>query len=298
MSIPSNITVTTAANFIPELWSPDCRVAVESNLVMAKLVNRQFEGLIKQYGDTVHVGDISNLTATAKSAGTDVLFEAITEGKFDLTINKHYYTAFKVEDIVRIQSIVDLRAKYAEKAGYALAKQVDTDLLGLYSGLSQEVGSAGVNITDAVLREAIQYLDDADAPAGERSLVIKPSQMGVLLGLDHFVLASAVGYQAANSPITTGKLSGGSFDPSAVKGNFGQAYGVNIYVSSNVVTSGSSPVSTHNMLFHKDAFALAMQEEIRTQAAYNIRSLATEVVADVLYGVGEFRDTFAVEILT
>ena len=281
-----------------ELWSPDCRVAVESNLVMAKLVNRQFEGLIKQYGDTVHVGDISNLTATAKAAGTDVLFEAITEGKFDLTINKHYYTAFKVEDIVRIQSIVDLRAKYAEKAGYALAKQVDSDLLGLYSDLSQTVGSAGVDITDLNLRRAIQYLDDADAPAGERSLVIKPSQMGVLLGLDHFVLASAVGYQAGSSPIVTGKLAGGDFNPSSVKGNFGQAYGVGIYVSSNVVTSGSSPISTHNLLFHKDAFALAMQEEIRTQAAYNIRSLATEVVADVLYGVGEYRDEFAVEILT
>lgn len=293
-----NITVTTAANFIPELWSPDCRVATESNLVMAKLVNRQFEGLIQKYGDTVHVGDISNLSVTAKAEDTDVVFETITEGKFDLVINKHYYSAFKVEDIVKIQSIVDLRAKYAEKVGYALAKQVDSDLLGLYSGLSQEVGSAGVDITDANLRTAIQYLDDADAPAGERSLVIKPSQMNAMLALDRFTRADAVGYLAAMSPIVTGKLQGGSFDPTKVKGYFGQAYGVSIYVSTNVTTSGSSPVSTHNLLFHKDAFALAMQQDIRTQAAYNIRSLATEVVADVLYGVGEFRDTFAVEILT
>lgn len=293
-----NITVTTADNFIPELWSPDCRVATESNLVMAKLVNRQFEGLISEYGDTVHVGDISNLSATAKAADTDVTFETITESKFDLVINKHYYAAFKLEDIVKIQSRVDLRSKYGEKVGYALAKQVDSDLLALYSGLSQTVGSGGVDITDANLRTAIQYLDDADAPSGERSLVIKPSQMGVLLGLDHFVLASSVGYQAASSPIVTGRLQGGSFDPSQVKGYFGQAYGVGIYVSTNVATSGTSPVSTHNLLFHRDAFALAMQEEIRTQAAYNIRSLATEVVADVLYGVGEFRDTFAVDIIT
>jgi hypothetical protein len=293
-----NITVTTAANFIPELWSPDCRVATEANLVMAKLVNRQFEGLIKQYGDTVHVGDISNLTVRAKAADTDVSFETITEGKFDLTINKHYYAAFKVEDIVKIQSIVDLRAKYAEKVGYALAKQIDSDLLGLYSDLSQSVGSAGVDITDANLRRAIQYLDDADAPAGERFLVIKPSQMNALLGIDKFVRADAVGYLAGMSPIVTGKLQGGNFNPAEVKGFFGVIYGVNVYVSTNVATSGTSPISTHNLLFHRDAFALAMQEEIRTQADYNIRSLATEVVADCLYGVGEFRDTFAVDIIT
>lgn len=293
-----NITVTTAANFIPEIWSPECRIATEANLVMAKLVNRAFEGEIKQYGDTVHVADISDLTAQDKSANTDVSFETITEGKFDLVINKHKYVAFKVEDIVKAQSIVDLRSKYTEKAGYALAKVVDTDLLSLYSGLSQSVGSAGVDITDANLRRAIQYLDDANAPAGDRSLVIKPSQMNALLGIDKFVRADAVGYLASMSPIVTGALAKGSFNPTEVKGYFGQIYGVSVYVSTNVVTTGSSPVATHNMLFHKDAFTLAMQADIRTQADYNIRSLATEVVADCLYGCGEFRDAFAVEILT
>lgn len=293
-----NITTVTAANFIPELWSPDCRVATEANLVMAKLVNRQFEGAISAYGDTVHVGDISDLTARAKSADTDVTFETVTEGKFDLVINKYYYAAFKVEDIVKVQSIVDLRAKYAEKVGYALAKQVDTDLLALYSSADNSVGSAGVDITDANLRTAIQYLDDADVPAGDRFLVIKPSQMNALLGIDKFVRADAVGYLAAMSPIVTGRLSGGSFDPTKVKGFFGVIYGVNVYVSTNVPTTGSSPIATHNILFHKDAIALAMQQEIRTQAAYNIRSLATEVVADVLYGVGAFRTDFMVEITT
>lgn len=293
-----NITTTTAAVFVPEIWSADVRLATEANLVMAKLVNRQFEGDINQYGDTVHVGDISNLTAQDKAADTDVSFETVTETEFTLTINKHKYVAFKVEDIVKIQSKIDLRARYTEKAGYALAKQVDTDLLGLYSGLSQSVGSAGVDITDATLLSAILLLDNADAPAGDRALVIAPSQMNALLGIDKFVRADAVGYLAAMSPIVTGALAKGSFDPTKVKGYFGQIYGISVYVSTNVPTTGTSPVSTHNLLFHKDAFALAMQENIRIQSDYNIRSLATEVVADCLYGVGEFRDTFAVEVLT
>ncbi len=293
-----NITTTTAANFIPEIWSPECRVATEANLVMQKLVNTSYEGEIKEYGDTVHIPDISNLTAKDKSAGSDVSFETITEGKVDLVINKHKYAAFKLEDVVKVQSRVDLRAKYTEKVGYALAKAIDSDVLALYSGLSQSVGSAGVDITDANLLRAMQYLDDADAPSGDRSLVLKPAQMKALLKLDKFVRADAVGYLAAMSPIVTGKLQGGEFNPTEVKGYFGQVYGISVYVTTNVPTTGTSPVSTHNLLFHRDAFILALQQDIRVQADYNIRSLATEVVADVLYGCKEFRDEFAVRVLT
>jgi len=292
-----DITVTTAANFIPEIWSKDARIATESNLVMAKLVNRQFEADMEM-GDTLHIPDITDLAARAKAANTDVTFETITEGKVDVLIDKHYYAAFKLEDIVKVQADQDLQARYTEKVGYALAKKIDTDLLGLYSGLSQTVGSAGVAITDPNLLTAIQYLDDADAPSGERFLVIKPAQMKALLGIDKFVRADAVGYLAAMSPIVTGHLQAGGFDPTQVKGYFGQIYGVSVYISTNVATTGTSPVSTYNLLFHKDAFVLVSQQDIRFQQDYNIRSLANEIVADTIYGVAEFRDAFAVKVLT
>jgi len=273
-------------------------MATESNLQMMKLVNTMFSSDIKQKGDTLHIPDISNLTANDKSASTDVSFETITEGKTDLTIDNHKYAAFKVEDIVKVQSAYDLMSPYTEKAGYALAKAMDTSLLSLYSGLSQSVGSAGSAITDTNLLTAIQYLDDADAPGKDRSLVVKPSQMKAMLAIDKFVRADAVGYLAQMSPVVTGALQGGNVKTEFPKGYFGQIYGVGVYVTTNVVTTGSSPVSTHNLLFHKDAFIAAVQQDIRVQSDYNIRSLATEVVADVLYGVAEYRDTFAVRILT
>ena len=293
-----NITVTTAANFIPEIWSPECKIETEANLTAMDLINREYEGEIKEYGDTVHITDISNLTANDKAASTDVSFETITEGVTDLVINKHKYAAFKLEDIVKTQSRVDLRSKYTRKVGYALAKAMDTDVLGLYSGLSQSSGSAGVDLTDAVILAAIQYLDEADAPAGERSMIINPGQTSALLGIDKFVRADAVGYLAKMSPIVTGHLESGSFQPQDVKGFFGQVYGIGVYLSTNVPTTGTSPVSTHNLLFHKDAFIAAVQKGVIVQADYNIRSLATEVVADVLYGVLELRDTFAVRLLS
>ena len=293
-----NITTTTAANFIPEIWSPECKIAREANLVAAKTVNRDYEGEIREFGDTVRITDISNLTSREKSANTDVTYEAIAEEKTDLIINKHYYAAFKLEDIVKIQSRVDLRAKYTQKVGYALAKQIDSDVLAHYSGFSQSVGSPATDLTDPNLLAAIEYLDLADAPAGDRSLILYPTQMNAILGIDKFVRADAVGYLAQMSPVVTGHLAKGSFNPSEVKGYFGQIYGVDVYVSTNVPRTGSSPVSTHNVLWHKDAIVLALQQDVRIQSEYDIDALATKVVADVLYGSAELRNEFAVHVLT
>lgn len=274
-----NITTTTAANFIPELWSPLTKDAVESNLVMARLVIRDYEGEIKQKGDTVNIAEISNLTARDKSASTDVTYETITEELLTISIDKHKYAGFKLEDIVKIQANVDLMKKYNNKVGYALAKQIDSDLLALYAGLSQSVGTDGTAISAANFLAAIQYLDLADAPETERYGVFNGGDKASFLDVDDFVRYDSMGIGGNLSPIVTGR--------------FGELYGVQVFFSNNVTTTGS-PSGNHNLVFHKEAFALAMQRDIRVQAQYDIDALADKVVGDVLYGVKEFRDTFGV----
>ena len=49
------------------------------------------------------------------------------------------------------------------------------------------------------------------------------------------------------------------------------------------------------MMFQKEAFGLAMQQAPRTQSQYKQEYLANLVTVDVLYGVAELRDTFAVD---
>lgn len=274
-----NITVTTAANFIPEIWSPEVKRAVESNLTMARLVVRDFEGEIKQRGDTVHIADISNLSVGNKAASTDVSYETITEDKTDITIDKHKYAAFKIEDIVAVQSQTNLVTEYSNKIGYALAKQVDTDLLALYVALSQSVGADNTAVNETNFLAAIQYLDQADAPETERSGVFYAGEKANFLAEDAFVRYDATGIGGQQNPI--------------IKGQFGELYGVKIYFTTNVTTTGS-PAGNHNLVFHKEAFALAMQRDIRIQSQYDIDSLAEKVVGDVLYGVTEYRDTFGV----
>jgi hypothetical protein len=278
-----NITVTTAANFIPEIWSPEVKRAVESNLTMGRLVLRDFEGEIKAAGDTVHIADISNLSVGTKSASSAVSYETITEDKTDITIDKHKYAAFKLEDIVKTQSAVNLLTEYSNKVGYALAKQIDTDLLSLYVNLGQSCGTDNTPITQEVFLDAIQFLDLADAPETDRSAVFNAGQKAEFLNVDEFIRYDAMGIGGSQNPI--------------IRGQFGELYGVKVYFTTNVTTAGS-PAGDHNLMFHKEAFALAMQRDIRLQSQYDIDYLATKVVADVLYGVSEYRDTFGVVVKT
>lgn len=279
----ANITVTTAANFIPELWSPEVKRAVESNLVMAKLVNRNYDGEIQKKGDTVHIVDISNLSVSDKLASTNVTYEAITEDKTTMTIDKYKVAAFKEEDIVKIQSNTNLMTEYSNKIGYALAKQIDTDLLALYVALGQSVGADNTDITNATFLSAIQYLDLADAPETDRSAVFTAGQKKAFLAVDQFVRYDATGIGGTQNPI--------------IRGQFGELYGVKIYFTTNVTTSGS-PAGDHNLVFHKEAFSLAMQQDIKIQSQYDLDALADKVVGSVLYGVKEYRDTFGVVVKT
>lgn len=269
-------TVTTGANFIPEVWSKEVQRATEANLVAAKLVKR-FDADVKSKGDVIHVPLISNLSATAKTAETAVTFSAPTEDKKDITIDQHWHIAFIIEDILDAQSAYNLTEEYKKKATYGLAKKIDTDVLALQSGLSQSVGTAGVPPTDQNILRAIQYLDDADAPFEERAFIMAPALKATLLGIDKYVSQDFV----KDFPVSTGL--------------FGQRYGLPFYVSTNVPTSSSNPI---NLMLHKEALALAIQKEITMKSDYILEHLGFGHVAQVLYGMAEYRDAFGVKVLS
>lgn len=274
----NHMTVTTGANFIPEIWSKELQRAAESNLVAARLVKR-FDSEVRVMGDVVHIPIVSNLSATSKSASTAVTFSSPTENKIDIDINAHYHVAFIIEDPLDIESAYRIAEEYKEKSAYALAKQVDTDILGLYTNITQTVGSAGNPPSDPNFLRAIQYLDDADAPAQDRAFVMAPSCKASLLAIDKYVDQNFVGL--GDVPVKTGL--------------FGQRYGIPFYVSTNVPTSGGNPI---NQLLHKEAYCAAIQKNITLKTQYVIDYLGQAYVAEVLYGVKTYRATFGVQVLS
>lgn len=274
----ANVTVTTAANFIPEIWSNDILRVVEANLIIGPRVHN-YSAEVKEYGDTIHVPSVTEISATAKTAGTDMTFTANTEGVVDIAIDQHYYAAVKIEDIAKIQAQANLMSEYTTAIGYAVAKKMDATLAALAAGFSQTTGTTNTAITDAVILSSIQYLDEANAPFTNRHFIIKPAAKKDILSLDKFVLFQNTGAVNGSSRVLNGQL--------------GEVYGVEIGVTTNI-TQSASPVTNQNMMFHKDALGLATQESVRVQSQYKLESLATIVAADAIWGVKEMRDTFGV----
>jgi len=293
----NHVTNTTGATFIPELWSDEIIAAYKQNLVMANLVSKMsFKG---KKGDTLHIPKPTRGAAALKAASTQVTLQAATETEIQVLVNKHYEYSRLIEDITETQALSSLRQFYTSDAGYALAKQVDTDLIQLGRGAQGGNGTiaydqaviasdgttlyTGANeaaITDAGIRKVIQTLDDADVPMDNRVLVLPPVARNVMMGLARFTEQAFVGEVGGGNTIRNGQI--------------GNVYGVKVYVSTNCETAtGDARIG---MMFHKDAFVLAEQLGVRSQTQYKQEYLGTLFTSDMLYGVKELRDEAAVAI--
>jgi len=280
-------SIVDSGRFIPEVWSPEILRATEAALVMANLVKR-YDSMVQDKGDVIHIPQLSNLTANSKTAQTQVELQNPTETEVTIAIDQHYEASFLIEDIARVQSNYDLMAEYTSKAGYAIAKQIDTDLLSLYSTLtSTDVGTYGTDIGDATILSAIETLDGADVPEEDRQLVIHYTQKPVLLNIDKFVRADYLGNYQTPKPAVTGVQS---------RFLWGDIYGFPVYYSTNVPLTSATPNQIHNIFFHKEAFALALQLAPRVQTDYILEYLSNLVVVDVIYGFKTIRPTFGVEV--
>jgi len=288
----SQVTVTTAATFIPEVWSDEIVAAYKKNLVAANLFKKM--SFVGKKGDTVHIPSPTRGTASLKTANNQVALQAATEGDVAVSIDKHYEYSRLIEDIVEVQALSSLRRFYTDDAGYALAKQVDTSLVQLgrtfnggsgatYSGAY--IGGDGTTaynsgtpnasaLTDAAIRRTIQRLDDNDVPMDGRFFLIPPSARNTLMGLARYTEQAFVGEAGGNNTIRNGEI--------------GNLYGIPVFVSSNADTAtGAARIC---LLGHKDAAVLVEQQGVRSQTQYKQEYLGTLYTADTLYGVAELRD--------
>ena len=133
------VGVTAAESFIPEIWSDEIRASYESNLVVAPKVKKI--SMTGKKGDTVNIPAPERGAASIKAEHTAVNIQNNVEGNVPVLINKHYEYSRFIEDIVEVQALSSLRKFYTDDAGYALAKQIDTDLLDLAKTLGNNTGT-------------------------------------------------------------------------------------------------------------------------------------------------------------
>ena len=300
--------VTTLASFIPEIWSDQIKAAYEARIVMAGLVKQM--PMTGKKGDTIHVPAPSRGSVTAKASGTAVTIQNDTATDVQILIDKHYEYSRLVEDIAEIQAMNSQSSFYTDDAGYALSKQVDTDLHNLGKSLGDGGGSSWVNsasfyvdaasgltayavdtvtvsdlLTDAGFRALIVKMDNADVPFDKRFFVIPPSARSTMMGIDRYVSSDFVNGRGVEN------------------GKIGNIYGIDIYVSTNCTVTETAAENSAGgelkaaLLFHEQSLILANQQDVRVQEQYKQEWLATLVTADNIYGVKAYRPDSAFNLV-
>lgn len=276
-----SMTNATHGNFVPQLWAKEAQIARESRLVMATIVERHDMEFASK-GRVLNIPKVSNLAASDIGNDGSLTDSANTEGVVQITVDKWKGVAFNIPDILDAQSGYDLAKLYGEKVGYALGLVVEQDLLALYSSLSgsYQVGTAATDLTDAQLRLANEKLDNNRAPMDDRHLVVLPHSRNVFLGIDKFVRYDSIPWPVGQNPI--------------YKGNIGQLYGVDVHITPEITTSGST---AQNLMFHRSAFGLAIQKDV-TIEKFARTQFADRVGGSELYGKAVLRDDHAVQVLS
>jgi hypothetical protein len=269
-------TVSSADDFVPELWSEGIYRYFERGTVFRNLVE-DYSSLVKGSGDIVNIPQIDFDASSDKAADTLVTYDATATTVTQLAINKHKYNAMLFEDILQIQSNADLVAKYTQMFGEALARALDADIWDELDGINEGAVHADDTLSDVQFQAALANLGENDVPYmdGGCALVVNPTLMADIL--DPAAGVSRNFWRADAGGDGSVLNQGGS------KGFMGRLFGINVYMSNTISTAGTSS-TTSGAIFHKSAAVCAVQQDVRVQAEYSIDALGTKVVADMIYG--------------
>jgi len=222
----------TVRHFVPELWAARMVQPFEKALVFGQpsVVNREYEGLIANMGDTVRINTIGDPTISTYTTNTDMSApEALSDAQTTLTITQSPSFHFQVDDVDARQANVSFMSDAMRRAAYKLADTADqfiattmgsacgTELFAATSP-SGNLGTEGA-LYDHIVNVQVA-LDELNAPNIDRFLILPPYCVGVLRK-DSNIVAS--GAEAA--------------DMRQINGMVTRIAGINILQSNNVPTT-------------------------------------------------------------
>lgn len=268
-----------SGNFIPEIWSGKLIENFYDATVLAAISNTDYEGEIRQYGDTVNIRTTPEITIRDYVKGQTLTVENPDKPKIQLVIDKGEYFACVEDDVDKVQSDINLMDTWTKDASERMKIKIDqrvlTDILpgiaatnkGATAGeqsASFNLGTTGSPLTVTkdgassttsvvdLLVDLGTVLDEANAPEGDRFVVI-PAKMAGLIKKSELKDASLTG--DSMSIVRNGRL--------------GMVDRFTIYVSHNLnVSSGKYSI----IAGHKMGFTFASQmtnmETIRSESTF------------------------------
>jgi len=278
--IPSDIDTGKG---IPDLYSARVIDAVMSNLVCVGASDTTWREHL-YLGEVLNIPVTDALTASVIDPTTDWGGTSNSHMNTDffvtaetLTVDKWYECPVQLEDASAFQTqIKDLLQKMSMRAGYEIAKQIDSDVNSLFASLTSTwAGTDGQSFSDAILINLMEGLDEAEVPRSDRSLIIDPSVLADMYTIDKFV------NKDYNQTLT---------------GEIGKTpYGDKILLTNNLTAASTG---SYGALMHKEAIGVAIQMPPHVEF-YRYASRHADVVnTSALWGADVLRSTFGAYFFT
>lgn len=216
---------TTYSTFIPEIWSKKLNQMLEKNCVMMQCVNKNWEGEISQQGDTVKIITPADVTVSTLT-NDNITYTSLAPKSQDLVIDQKKFFAFKIDDVAKVQSNMDIMEAHLVNAKKAIEEVQDSYLLAMHTDVTESntVGSESLPITldkSTIYEHFVKLslaLKNSDAVhTGVRPwVVINPNIESYLLQSPEFIKA----YNVADETLRDGAI--------------GRIAGMDVLVSTNL----------------------------------------------------------------
>ena len=272
-------TSSTISELYTEIIAEAMFVASERSLM---------RGLVKNYtisggGKSVEVPIYAAVSAAAVSEASDLSNTAVNPSSVTITASEIGIMT-TLTDLARNSASRNVASDIGRLFGEAIAKKIDTDLIGLFDSFSKIVGGADVAFSAAKLFEAVAELRNLSVPSSDLSCVVHPYiAYDMKSGVSNtFGAGSGATTDIGNEAMRTGFV--------------GTVAGVPVYESANIDNTGTTG-DYKGAIFHRDALGLAMMQDLKIETQRDASLRADEIVATAVYGVAELNDTYGVELM-
>ena len=269
-------TSSTLSELYTEIVAEALFVASEQSIMRPLVKNYAITG----GGKSVEVPIYSAVSASAVNEATDLSNTAINPSSVTITASEVGIMT-TLTDLARNSAPRNVAADIGKLFGEAIAKKQDKDLTALFDGFSTAVGGDSTALTAAIVFQAIANVRNAGVSMDGVSTVIHPMVAYDLKANLTNTFANASSNDIANEALRNGFV--------------GRLGGVPIYETTNIDHTGTGGDYKQGV-FHRDALAMAMMQDLKIETQRDASLRADEIVATAVYGVGELNDTYGVEV--
>jgi hypothetical protein len=119
--------------FIPTIWSGKFVEKFYDATVLGAIASTDYEGEIRNFGDTINIRTHPTITINAYSADQALNVQRPSSPLVQLQINQGAYFNTVLDDVMEIQADVDLLSNWADNASEQMKVYVDTAVLAISS---------------------------------------------------------------------------------------------------------------------------------------------------------------------